>query len=130
MIYDYLKSDKPEQWSDAVHDCRRILKDLADALFPPRPQPRPKIIQGKKIEIKLCDEDYINRLICFIEDNSQSESFEEIVGSHLDFIGNRLDSIYHAASKGSHADITSREEADRYVVYTYMIVGDILSLRS
>ena len=130
VIYDYLKSDKPEHWSDAVHDCRRILKDLADALFPSQPQPRAKTIQGKKREIKLGNEDYINRLVCFIEDNSKSERFNELVGSHLDFVGNRLDSIYRAANKGSHTDITSREEADRCVVYTYMIVGDIISLRS
>jgi hypothetical protein len=128
VIYDYLRSDKPEQWSDAVHDCRRILKDLADAIFPPQSQPRIKILQGKKKEIKLGDEDYVNRLICFIEDNSESERFNELVGSHLDFMGNRLDGIYRAANKGSHTDITSREEADRCVVYTYMIVGDILSL--
>ena len=129
VIYDYLRSDKPEQWSDAVHDCRRILKDLADALFPPQSQPRTKIIQGRKQEIKLDDEDYINRLVCFVEDNSKSERFKELVESHLDLMGNRLGSIYHAANKGSHTDITSREEADRCVVYTYMVVGDILSLR-
>lgn len=104
-------------------------KDLADAVFPPRSQPRTKIVEGKKIEIKLNEEDYVNRLVCFVEDNSKSERFDELVGSHLDFMGNRLDSIYHAASKGSHTDITGREEADRCVVYTYMIVGDILSLR-
>lgn len=81
------------------------------------------------MESTVDDKNYINRLICFVEDNSKSERFNELVGSHLEFIGNRLDSIYHAASKGSHTDITSREEADRCVVYTYMIVGDILSLR-
>jgi len=33
-----------------------------------------------------------------------------------------------AAQKGSHADIVTKEEADRYVVFTYLIVGDVLSL--
>lgn len=130
IIYDYLKSDSKEHWSDAVHDCRRILKDLADALFPIQSEPRIKVVKGKKIEISLNGENYINRLVCFIADNSKSERFNELVGSHLEFIGNRLDSIYHAANKGSHTDITSREEADRCVVYTYMVVGDILSLLS
>ena len=53
--------------------------------------------------------------------------FKNIVGSHLAYLGDRLDSIFSAAQKGSHAKV-GREEADRYVVYTYMIVGDILSL--
>lgn len=38
-------------------------------------------------------------------------------------------SMFKAAQKGSHDTIVSREEADRYVIYTYLIVGDILSLR-
>ena len=39
----------------------------------------------------------------------------------------RLDSIFRAVQKGSHAIVT-QEEADRYVVYTYLVTGDILSL--
>jgi hypothetical protein len=39
-----------------------------------------------------------------------------------------LDAAFTAAQKGSHADISSREEADRYVVYTYMLVADLLLL--
>jgi hypothetical protein len=45
------------------------------------------------------------------------------------FLGDRLDAVFKAAQKGSHADIVTREEADRYVVYTYMIVGDLMSLK-
>ncbi len=37
-------------------------------------------------------------------------------------------SIVKAAQKGTHDVIVSPQEADRYVIYTYMIVGDILSL--
>jgi hypothetical protein len=44
------------------------------------------------------------------------------------FLGERLDSIFQAAQKGSHAKILVREEADRYVAYTYLVVGDILLL--
>jgi hypothetical protein len=40
-----------------------------------------------------------------------------------------LDAVFRAAQKGSHASVT-QDEAHRYVVYTYMIVGDILSLHS
>jgi hypothetical protein len=66
--------------------------------------------------------------MCFIQDASTSERFAEIVGSHLRYIGERLDSVVAAAQKGSHRTIVRREEADRYVVYTYLVLGDILSL--
>ena len=64
----------------------------------------------------------------FIQDNSDSERFRDIVGAHLSFIGNRLDSIVEGANKGTHDTIVARNEADRYVVYTYLLVGDVLAL--
>jgi len=44
------------------------------------------------------------------------------------YLGDRLDSTFQASQKGSHTRIVSRDEADRYVVYTYLLVGDVLSL--
>lgn len=128
-VYDNLRSENPEDWSNAVHSCRRILQDLADAVFPPSTEERIAKIEGQKKKIKLGPSNYINRIMCFIEDNSKSERFTNLVGSHLRFIGDRLDAVFEAAQKGSHATILSREEADRYVIYTYLIVGDILSLK-
>ena len=127
-IYDNLSSENAEDWSNAVHGCRRILQDLADVIFPPQEEDKKKTEKGKTITIKLGKENYINRLIAFIEDHSSSARFKHIVGSHLQFIGERLDSVVQAAQKGSHDVIVSQREADRYVIYTYMIVGDILSL--
>lgn len=126
-IYGNLRSENPEDWSNAVHSCRRLLQDLADALYAPR-ESMTKISNGRTIEIKLGADQFINRLVAFIEKNSSSKNFSSIVGSNLEFIGNRLDAIFRAAQKGSHTTIQNRQEADRYVIYTYLIVGDIVSL--
>ena len=128
-IYDNLKSDNPEDWANAVHGCRRVLQDLADAVFPAQVEPRYVEFDGETKPIKLGNDQYINRLIAWIEDSSKSERFNELVGSELQYIGNRLDALFKASQKGSHAAV-SKEEADRYVVYTYLTVGDILSLRT
>ena len=127
-IYDNLKSDNPEDWANAAHGCRRVLQDLADAVFPAQEEPRFAELDGEKRPIKLGRDQYINRLIAFIGDSSESERFSELVGSELAYIGNRLDALFKASQKGSHAAVR-KEEADRYVVYTYLAVGDILSLR-
>lgn len=127
-IYENLQSENPEDWSNAVHGCRRVLQDLADALLPPTDQPRIKKVNGKDTPVKLGPDNYINRLICFAEDQSGSERTTSIIGSQLSFLGDRLDAIFQAAQKGSHSVISSRDEADRYVVYTYMAVGDLLRL--
>ena len=128
-VYENLQSESPEDWSNAVHGCRRILQDLADAVFSPRTDDRVVEEGGRQKRIKLGPDNYINRIMCFVEDNSLSNRFTEIVGSNLTYMGDRLDSIFGAAQKGSHSTITSREEADRCVVYTYMLVADILSLK-
>lgn len=127
-IYDNLQSENPEDWSNAVHGCRRVLQDLADSVFPAQDESRTKEIGGKKIQIKLGADQYINRLICFAEDRSSSTRSSEIIGSQMTYLGDRLDALFQAAQKGSHSVISTRDEADRYVVYTYMIVGDLLRL--
>lgn len=127
-VYENLKSENPEDWSNAVHSCRRILQDLADSVFPAKSDII-KTINGKEKTIKLGKDNFINRLIAFIEAQSHSGRFTSIVGSHLKYIGERLDSVFRAAQKGSHDTIVTQEEADRYVVYTYLIVGDILLLK-
>lgn len=126
-VYENMRSENPEDISNAVHSCRRILQDLADSLYPARED---KIVGNgsKQKTIKLGADNYINRLMAYADENSDSSRFSEIVGSHLSFLGERLDSIFQAAQKGSHATITEKSEADRYVAYTYMVVGDLLSL--
>lgn len=126
-IYDNLRSENPEDWSNAVHSCRRILEDLADTIFPPQDD-RTITVNGEEKQIKLGKTNYINRILTFINEHSDSKSFKKLIGSHLKFIEDRLKSVFNAAQKGSHETIYSKEEADRYVIYTYLIVGDILSL--
>ena len=128
-VHDNLASNNPEDWANAAHSCRRVLQSLADAVFPPRKETRTRTVNGEPKKIRLGAEQYINRLLAYIEDSSDSGRFTEIVGSHLDYIGDRLNALFRAAQKGSHSAVT-KEEADRCVVYTYLLVGDILSLGS
>jgi hypothetical protein len=123
-VHENLKSQNPEDWSNAVHSCRRILQDLADAVFPPQSEDR--IVTGGQ-KVSLGQDKYINRLVCYAQDNSDSDRFLDLVGSHLRFLGDRLDAVFQAAQKGSHSTV-SHANANRYVVYTYMLVADILSL--
>jgi len=126
-VYENLKSENPEDWSNAVHSCRRILEALADVLRPPS-EAVVKAINGQEQKVKMGKENTINRLLDYVEANSDSEKFTQIVGSNLNYLHDRLRSVHKAANKGSHAIVT-KEEADRYVIYTYLIVSDILSLK-
>lgn len=128
-IQNNLLSDNPNERANATHNCRRLLKQFADNIIPvDKNQLEIKIWTWKKEKIlKLWDEQYINRLKNYIKDKSKSEKFQEIVGSTLDFIWNRLDAIYNASNKWTHADV-SKNEAERYVIFTYLLIADILEL--
>lgn len=122
-VYENLGSGNEEDWANAVHSCRRVIKDIADFLYPPSDLEIE--IEGKKV--KLDNERYIIRLKQYIKGKSDSKNFLKIVGSHLDFIWDRIDAIYKSSTQGSHTKVT-REEAERYVIYSYLLLGDILSL--
>lgn len=122
--YENLKTREDENWANAVHTCRRILKDVANSLYPPSEE---KVTARSGKKVKLDEEHYVLRLKEFIKSKSGSETFTKVVGSTLDHICNRIDSVYKSTTKGTHAKI-EKEEAERFVIYTYLLIGDILSL--
>ena len=122
-IYRGLRSNNEVDVTNCVHTCRTILKTVADYLFPPSD----KVIKIGKDELSVTDDKYINRIIAFIYQKSNSETYNKVVGSSLEDINNKLHAIYDASCKGSHVNV-SRSEAERYVIYTYLFLGDLMSL--
>lgn len=122
--YNNLQSKNDEDWANAVHSCRRILKDVADYLYPAKDE---CIVRNEK-NIIIDDEHYINRLVAYLDSCIGSDTTKSIIGSTLQNIGERIDAIYISANKGTHSNVT-KEEAERYIIYTYLLVGDILLIK-
>lgn len=120
--YENISSDNPQSWNNALHSCRRLIEDLADALYPPRES----VFDGGK-EIVLSKEKYKNRLVQYIKENAKSKTMRDIVVSSLEKICKELDSIYDSTNKGSHDDLT-KEEAVRYLIHVYLLASDIINL--
>ena len=79
--------------------------------------------------IKLGEENYINRLVQYIDGClTVGKTFKDVIITDLESIGKRLDAIYEATNKGTHADV-SNDESKRYVMHTYFLISDILSLK-
>jgi hypothetical protein len=118
-------SQQPEHWANAASTCRRLLKLSADALRPPGPD----ALAANGKTVKLGDANYINRLICWIEGASTSETAAAMITTDLDYLGRRLDAADSAGHKGAH-DQVSRFEASRFITGTYLVLGDVLRLRA
>lgn len=119
-----INSENSENWASAVHSCRRLLQEVADAVYPSEVGGTVEV-NGKKI--KIGPDNYINRLVLFFDQSSKSGVYSSIVGSELRFIGDRLDAAFSASQKGSHSTV-SLEEARRYIIHTYLAVGDVVDI--
>jgi DNA uptake protein ComE-like DNA-binding protein len=117
--YERLGSTSSEDWSLALTACRRVIKAVADVLFPPTDELR----NGRK----LGEEQYINRLWAFLDTRLEASSDKDLAKAHVDYLGSFIQRLNDKASKGVHATV-SYEEAVRAVLYTYLTLGDILEL--
>lgn len=115
--YEKLASSSNEDWSLALTSCRRVIKAVADSIFPP---------QSEKLNGRLVgEEQYINRLWAFLDQNVPSGSDKDLAKAHVDYLGAFIQKLNDKASKGVHATVTHKE-AVRAVLYTYLTLGDIL----
>lgn len=117
VAYERLASSSAEDWSLALTAARRIFKSVADSLYPPRETPK-----GAR---KLGEDQYINRLWAFLDENAEAGSDKDLAKAHIDYMGAFLQKLNEKASKGVHAEV-SYEEAVRAVLYTYLTLGDLL----
>lgn len=108
----------PETQSQALTSCRRSLKALADALYPPR----------EPIDGHVLDADhFVNRLTQYAKENLQSRSRREALDEEIASVARRAEALNDLASKGIHNEV-SREELELVVVRTYVLAGELLGL--
>lgn len=119
--YDDASTSDPESWSHVASSCRRIIKDVADAIFPAQSQPIK--VNGKEYIVN--ESAYINRIIVALRLRSTSQSTLQFNVSMIEYVDSFLRNIQSYSSKGDHGAFT-RADASRCVIYTYMVLGDIL----
>ncbi len=108
-----------EELAQAVTTCRRILKAVADIVYPPT--------DPSQDDHVLDDERYRNRIKEWTKGVILSQSLQTTVGSLVGGLYERFVALDGLASKGVHADL-ARQEADLCAVSTYIVAGEILRL--
>ena len=115
--YERLAGGRAEDWSLALTSCRRIIKAVADVIYPPK--------DGKVADRKVGDQQYINRIWAFLDENMASSSDKNLAKAHIGYLGSFIEELNKKTSKGVHS-VVNYEEAVRTVLYTYLTIGDIL----
>lgn len=112
-----------ESASHVATSCRRAIKALADALYPPGPP-----VEGDDGVVRSMDDDhYRNRLTTWVHERKGRSTHAELLASNLVTLGTRLKSLDDLASKGVHADL-SQGEVESCVSWVYMLAADLLRI--
>jgi hypothetical protein len=123
--YERQAASDPESGSHAVTSCRRVLKSLADALYPATDEE----VEGYDGMIRKMTEDrFISRLMQFAGERVSSSGSRSLIQARLSDLAARLDALNQVSSKGVHDDVTSFE-VNQCVIQTYLLAGDLLRLQ-
>lgn len=125
VAYRRLHDGGNEDRAHALTSCRRVLKTIADELYPATSEP---VIGDDGKTRNLGDEKFVNRLLQFVSEKVGKHENGAVVQAALEDVGSRLAALNSLASKGVHAEVTTYE-VDTCVVQTYMVVADVLRIR-
>ncbi|MFC9473082.1 hypothetical protein ACFTS5_12950 [Nocardia sp. NPDC056952] len=114
----------PEDVSHALTSCRRMIKSLADSLYPATDE---SVVGLDGVERKMSDDAYKNRLSQYVREQVGKRKNGPALQAVISQLGSRLNSLDGLASKGVHAE-PSIDEARTCVAQTYFLAGDLLSI--
>lgn len=118
-----LASGQPEDLAHALTSCRRMIKALADALYPATGV---VIVGDDGREREMTDDAYRNRLLQFASERVGS-THNGLVKETMRSLGARLQRLNELSSKGVHDDV-GRVEAESCIMWTYLTAADILRI--
>lgn len=120
---ELLDSGEPESLAHALTSCRRMIKALADALYPATGE----VITGEDGRDRaMTDDAYRNRLLQFASERLGS-THNDLVKETMRSLGARLQRLNELSSKGVHDEV-GRIEAETCVMWTYLTAADVLRI--
>ena len=110
-----------ESRSHVLLTCRRVIKAVADFLYPPSEQPHRS--KGGT-EHRVQDEHFLNRILAWADN-----TWDKALASALEDLSNRLDRLNDLECKGVHTKV-SQAEMEFGLAQTYLLAGELLSAHS
>jgi hypothetical protein len=121
---DSLHDGSTEDLAHALTSCRRMIKALADALYPASNQTMTGADGNERV---MSDEAYRNRLVQFASEKLGKSTHGKAVQETLRSLGDRLKRLDNLSSKGVHDEV-SVIEAETCMLWTYLTAADFLRI--
>ena len=121
---DIVRGSSSLEWSQIAFACRDILQDFTDSVYKPDYLPKgekpPTRAQTKK-KLELTLRARITKL---------KDTERELIESQIGYLSSYFDKLVDLIQKYTHpvGFKVEKEDAHRCVVYTYLIIGDILRI--
>jgi hypothetical protein len=120
---DLLFDSHPHRNARIAYDCREILKDFTDAIF------KDEYLQNN--EIKPSRNQTKNKLSYTLRAITiESETTRKMLETQIDYLSKYFDNLDSFIQKNMHPDRfeVTKEDANRCVIYAYLVIADILKL--
>jgi hypothetical protein len=121
-LFVNLASNNPADWSKVGHSCRKILKFLADKVFPSRDQ-HYKAKDGRVLEVG--DSSFINRLFAFLDMKAESEE-KKFLSAEIEYFESYLRETVNYAQMVEHNPTIEKFHANMLAIHTYLIASEVL----
>jgi hypothetical protein len=121
-LYLNLTSTNPADWSKVGHSCRKILKLLADSIFPPCDE-KYNAKDGRILEVT--EPCFINRLYAFLDKNALSDE-KKFLGAQIDYLESYLRQVVNYAQMVEHNPSLEKFHANMLAIHTYLVIASVL----
>jgi hypothetical protein len=121
-LYSNLTSTNPADWSKVGHSSRKILKFLADYVFPPSNE---KYIAKDKKEYTVTDPCFVNRLYAFLDKNTSADE-KNFVGAQINYFDSYLRQVVNYAQMAEHSPSMEKFHANMLAIHLYLVSSEIL----
>jgi hypothetical protein len=124
-VYRRIGEGDAEALSQAAASCRRILKAIADLVYPANNK---EVLCADGKSRVLGDDKFINRLHQFVNESGGGSDEISLTRAEIGDLETRLKNLNALSSKGTHASV-SVAAAHQCAIQTYLAAGDTLLLR-
>jgi hypothetical protein len=123
-VYRRIQEKDSESYAQAATSCRRIIKSIADALYPPSINP---VRCADNIDRVLSNDKYLNRLHQYVSEHMGKSGSGSLLLADIEYVDNKIKKLYDLTCKGAHAEI-QEFEINQCAIQTYLLAGDILRI--
>jgi len=121
-LFSNLTSTNPADWTKVGHSCRKILKLLADIVFPPSNE-KYTAKDGKSFEVQ--EPNFINRLCAFLDQKCSGEE-RKLMVAETGYLESYLTQTVAYAQMVEHNPSIEKFHADLLAIHTYLVASEIL----